>query len=87
MTGPAHVPEVTGEALVAAVLGPDSPSWAPTAASEPVQAPSASRWAPVDLDALLAGQDEEQRHPVLTHTDGLALLYPGKVHTVVGEPE
>lgn len=45
-----------------------------------------STWAPLDLTAALEGTAEAE--PVLfTTTDGRSLLYPGKLHSVHGEPE
>ncbi len=46
-----------------------------------------SSWSPMDLEATLAGQISEQPPTILRRTDGVGLLYPGKVHAVYGEPE
>ncbi len=45
-------------------------------------------WRPVDLGPILRG-DYEPTVPIvgLNRSDGLALLYPGKEHTVIGEME
>jgi AAA domain len=53
--------------------------------------PTASSWAPVDLAPIVAGiQAGEIVGPVPTlmaRTDGVALLYPGEIHSLAGEPE
>ena len=45
-------------------------------------------WAPVDLAAILAGEDSLEPAPtMLARTDGERLVYAGKVHSFNGEPE
>ena len=46
-----------------------------------------SSWLPVDLDPILAGDHEPEESHHLRRTDGVALLYPGRVHSVFAEPE
>lgn len=47
-----------------------------------------STWAPVPLSDLLDGDPGDGPLPTLLHrTDGLPLLYPGRVHALVGESE
>jgi len=43
-------------------------------------------WAPVDLEAAIEGGDDVDPPNVLKRADGLCLLYPGRVHSVAGEP-
>ena len=44
-------------------------------------------WEPVNLARALAGEGNELHPTILARTDGAHLLYPGKVHSFVGEPE
>jgi len=44
-------------------------------------------WAPVDLGPVIDGDAPEQQPSMLTRTDGACLLYPGKLHSLQGEPE
>lgn len=44
-------------------------------------------WLPVDLAAIVAGDHAEEPPAFVTRTDGVALLYAGKLHLVSGEPE
>lgn len=44
-------------------------------------------WAPIDLTPILNGTWQRPHPTLLTRTDGPALLYPGKIHTVFGESE
>jgi len=48
---------------------------------------SASSWAPVPLGPVLDGTHDNPAPQLLARVDGLALLYPGRVHTLSGEPE
>ena len=54
----------------------------------PLHEPSpATSWAPRDLGPLLDGEDVEEPPTLLPRSDGVCLLYPGKVHDFSGEPE
>jgi hypothetical protein len=44
-------------------------------------------WAPIDLTSVLDGTDQPQPPTYMTREDGVALLYPGKVHQFMGEAE
>jgi AAA domain len=44
-------------------------------------------WAPVDLQAILAGTYTQPAPTRLERTDGRCLLYPGRVHALNAEPE
>lgn len=44
-------------------------------------------WAPVALDAILAGEQVDPEPSMLVRSDGRALIYAGKVHGLQGEPE
>ena len=46
-----------------------------------------SSWTPVDLDAVLDGREVDEPPTRLHRTDGVPLLYAGKVHAISGEPE
>lgn len=46
-----------------------------------------SSWEEIDLAAILAGEDLDPRPTLLARTDGVPLLYPGRVHSISGEPE
>lgn len=46
-----------------------------------------SSWTPVDLDAVLDGREVDKPPTRLLRTDGVPLLYAGKVHAISGEPE
>jgi AAA domain len=50
-------------------------------------APPATSWARLDVDAVLAGQQTDPEPTMLARTDGLALVYAGKVHAFQGESE
>jgi hypothetical protein len=43
-------------------------------------------WEPLDLDAVLSGRIEAEKPTRLRREDGAALIYPGRLHTLVGEP-
>ena len=49
--------------------------------------PSDTSWAPVDLEAVLDGDDLDPRPQLLTRSDAVKLLYPGRRHAFAGEPE
>jgi hypothetical protein len=49
--------------------------------------PQASCWEPVDLEPILAGEQPEERPDILRRSDGVGLLYPGRLHAGYGEPE
>lgn len=46
-----------------------------------------SSWEVANLAAALAGEGDDLKPTVLHRSDGAAVLYPGKVHSIVGEPE
>jgi hypothetical protein len=50
-------------------------------------AQTGTTWEPADLGALLDGSELEQPPEWLRRSDGVALLYPGKIHTAFSEPE
>ncbi len=50
-----------------------------------VESSPATSWAPVDLAEVAAGDDEPPRW--LQRSDGVRLLYPGRLHWISGEPE
>jgi hypothetical protein len=49
--------------------------------------PVGTSWAPVPLEAVLDGSQPDPPPALLTRSDGRALLYPGRVHALFGEPE
>ena len=49
--------------------------------------PVGTSWAPVPLEAVLDGSQPDPPPTLLTRSDGRALLYPGRVHALFGEPE
>jgi hypothetical protein len=57
------------------------------AAIEAAGAPVPAGWEPIDLSALLAGQYVPPTPQLGRRSDGLALLYPEKVHSLAGESE
>lgn len=59
----------------------------PSAASDNASPESHSSWAPVDLASLLHGDLTPLEPVALARADGIKLLYPGRVHTFLGEPE
>lgn len=46
-----------------------------------------SSWEQVNLARILAGEQPDQPPTILPRTDGICLLYPGKVHVINSEPE
>jgi hypothetical protein len=44
-------------------------------------------WSPIDLAGYLDGTIEAALPTLLPRTDGVHLLYPGKIHSLYGEPE
>ncbi|MFF0122947.1 AAA family ATPase [Micromonospora arida] len=54
---------------------------------EPGDDQSTGGWAPEDLTAILDGNYEPELPKLLPRTDGVALLYPGRVHSLHGESE
>lgn len=65
-----------------------TPEHVEQAASPP---PPGSTWAPLDLAAIVAGVLDGRivgpTPSLMRRTDGVALLYPGEVHSLAGEPE
>lgn len=55
----------------------------------PDSGPPATRstWAPIDLADLVDGAELDDPPELLARTDGICLLYPGRLHSVSGEPE
>ncbi len=52
-----------------------------------MSAPATTTWAAVDLAPVLAGVATQPEPTTLGRTDGVQLLYAGKIHQVSGEPE
>ncbi len=48
---------------------------------------AATSWTPVDLASALDGTAADAAPTVLARSDGVALMYPGRRHLVMGEPE
>jgi hypothetical protein len=46
-----------------------------------------SSWEELDLTGILTGTDLDPHPTLLARTDGVLLLYPGRVHSISGEPE
>lgn len=44
-------------------------------------------WEPIDLAPIWAGERHDEPPTILARTDGIALVYPGKVNTFQGESE
>jgi len=55
--------------------------------AEALDQPRVSTWEPIDLSAILDGTYEPEEPRLLPRTDGVCLLYPGRVHTLQGESE
>jgi len=49
--------------------------------------PRRSSWEPVDLEPVITGEVVDLPPSILERTDAQALLYPGRVHMLAGEPE
>lgn len=49
--------------------------------------PAEDDWAFVDLETALTGGPTVTPPDVLNRADGVSLLYPGRVHSIAGEPE
>jgi hypothetical protein len=43
-------------------------------------------WEPLDLTDVLTGTWQPPTPTMLTRTDGIGLIYPGRVHSIAGEP-
>lgn len=56
-------------------------------APEPEAKPGPSSWEPINLLAVLRGELPDDQPTLLQRSDGQALLYAGKVNTLMGEPE
>jgi AAA domain len=52
-----------------------------------VQYKRSSDWEPVDVDAVLRGEQLDPSPSILRRTDAEGLIYPGRIHLVYGEPE
>ncbi|PWH05212.1 hypothetical protein DEO23_14120 [Brachybacterium endophyticum] len=59
----------------------------PTTAAAAASDEPAPSWRPLDLTAILDGTYTRPEPTIMPRTDGPALFYPGKVHTVYGESE
>lgn len=46
-----------------------------------------STWLPVDLEPFLNGSHKPLKPTIFERTDGQALIYPGKIHSIYGESE
>lgn len=44
-------------------------------------------WTPIELLPIYLGEREPEKPTILTRDDNINLLYPGKVHSIYGEPE
>jgi len=58
-----------------------------SATADAQQAAAQSSWDPVNLAAVLAGEEPEAKPAWLRRDDGQALTYPARVHAANGEPE
>ena len=57
------------------------------AALDKVLGEAPTTWTPVDLAHVLAGDDSEEEPSLLARTDGVRLLYRGRLHSLYAEPE
>jgi hypothetical protein len=60
-------------------------AWAADEA-EPDQSTATTSWQPIDLRGALDGGDIEPA-TLMRRRDGIGLLYPGRTHSIAGEPE
>ena len=60
------------------------PAWVP---DEEVAAISVSRWEPVNLNPVLRGEQVTPPPTVFERSDGIRLLYPGRLNSLLGETE
>jgi hypothetical protein len=51
------------------------------------EAETQSSWQPLELTEILAGERVQERPELLTRTDGIGLLYQGRLHAINAEPE
>ncbi|MGH2634972.1 MAG: AAA family ATPase [Actinomycetota bacterium] len=51
------------------------------------EAPCTSSWRPIDLEPIVMNRAERPRPVILRRMDGAALLYPGRVHLLIGASE
>jgi len=49
--------------------------------------PAPSSWEEISLAAVLAGDQEDGKPTILTRSDGVGLIYSGRLHMIAGEPE
>jgi hypothetical protein len=56
-------------------------------AAEALPEDAGSTWAPTDLTTILDGTHIATEPTLMPRTDGIRLLYPGRVHTFAGESE
>jgi hypothetical protein len=59
----------------------------PWEAEQIMPAPSVSRWEPIDLAAVLRGEQVTPAPSVFERSDGIRLLYPGRINALIGETE
>src|SRR5690606_4938868 len=66
----------------------DSPvaSGAPHPTGGEEEAPEVGGWEFVDLDPILDGTHELPVPTICLRSDGAGLIYPGRVHSIAGEP-
>jgi len=72
---------------IGAVAGAAEKAGAAESAATPSEAGGAGSWTPLDLSAILDGTAPVERPTLMPRTDGVGLLYPGRVHSFHGEPE
>jgi hypothetical protein len=53
----------------------------------PSSTPFSTSWTPVDLAAVMSGEVIEVKPTLMLRSDGVPLLYPGRMHAVNSEPE
>lgn len=93
--GPADLPESTvattadpfSAGRYVGAVTPETPVSGDAGAAETHAAGSSSSWSGVELGPFLDGTREVVRADLLTRSDGVALLYPGLVHSFHGESE
>src|ERR1039458_6757135 len=77
--------EFTADGLQA--VARETTATAPVLEPVAVESVTLSTWAPVPLEAAVAGEQSEAAPPMLERSDGRCLLYGSRVHALHAEPE
>lgn len=69
------------------IIGNELPTNRQLTDSQDGDGPELTSWEPIELGPVWRGETHDQPPTILARTDGIALVYPGKINTFQGESE